>query len=283
MGIECYIYKKEVDWSLLHQGFSIPITFQIVFQTAIKNMISRGQSKEVLFIIDGVQYPVKLINQKFDEEKFSNHKDVLQIRYNPSSNIAVKFRELFNYTYSFVAHQRKLRNDEHNKKIIKIPPSEAEYIAVYMTDAENVFLVDCIIKNEIEQMSKNLVNQDEFEFEKSVDYKIYDLDSRIEIKEKSVKVRKLDKSIGNSLKLLYDFNCQICGNNFGINFDANIVETHHIDPFVKSLNNNADNQIVICPNHHSVIHYANPVFDRKSRIFIYNNGYREGLILNRHL
>ena len=32
-----YVYKKEVDWSVLHQGVSIPVTIQIVFDNTIKS------------------------------------------------------------------------------------------------------------------------------------------------------------------------------------------------------------------------------------------------------
>lgn len=49
------------------------------------------------------------------------------------------------------------------------------------------------------------------------------------------------------------------------------------------LNQDADNQIIICPNHHTVIHAANPIFDYKRLSFLYQNGYEERVLLNRHL
>lgn len=30
-----YVYKKEIDWSVLHQGVSIPVTIQVIFQNTI--------------------------------------------------------------------------------------------------------------------------------------------------------------------------------------------------------------------------------------------------------
>lgn len=52
---------------------------------------------------------------------------------------------------------------------------------------------------------------------------------------------------------------------------------------MKSLNNNMNNIMIVCPNHHSIIHDVNPCFDKKGGIFIYKNGYKEGLQLNYHL
>lgn len=52
---------------------------------------------------------------------------------------------------------------------------------------------------------------------------------------------------------------------------------------VKSLNNDASNQIIVCPNHHSIIHDVDPVFDRERLLYIYSNGFEEKLVLNQHL
>ena len=65
--------------------------------------------------------------------------------------------------------------------------------------------------------------------------------------------------------------------------EKNMVEAHHIDYFVKSLNNDITNIMIVCPNHHSIIHDRNPLFNRKNRVYEYPNGYKEGLVLNDHL
>ncbi|WP_323054225.1 HNH endonuclease [Thermoclostridium stercorarium] len=96
-------------------------------------------------------------------------------------------------------------------------------------------------------------------------------------------MHKLNRAIGESLKLLYNYCCQICGENISTRYGVNIVESHHIDPFVESLNNNAENQVIICPNHHRIIHQARPVLDRRKLIFVYHNGLEERIVLNQHL
>lgn len=66
-------------------------------------------------------------------------------------------------------------------------------------------------------------------------------------------------------------------------YSERVMEAHHIDYFVKSLNNDAKNQIIVCPNHHSVIHDVDPVFDRSKLIYVYANGFEEKIVLNQHL
>jgi len=52
----CYVYKKEVDWSVLHQGVSIPVTIQIVFQNAINKFLPRGKSTDIYLVMGGKTY-----------------------------------------------------------------------------------------------------------------------------------------------------------------------------------------------------------------------------------
>ena len=80
------------------------------------------------------------------------------------------------------------------------------------------------------------------------------------------------------MKLLYNYHCQICGGNISAKYGVNIVESHHIYHFVESLNNNAENQLIICPNHHRIIHKAKPAFDRRKLIFVYHNGLEERIV-----
>ncbi|MDM8555811.1 hypothetical protein QUF75_13855, partial [Desulfococcaceae bacterium HSG7] len=58
---------------------------------------------------------------------------------------------------------------------------------------------------------------------------------------------------------------------------------HHIQSFTTSLTNNSDNIMIICPNHHRLIHKVKPTFDKTNLMILYQNGYKEKLILNHHL
>lgn len=117
----------------------------------------------------------------------------------------------------------------------------------------------------------------------SINYISVDSTATIALVSQIVKVRRLNRAIGENLKLLYNYQCQICGENVGDRYGVHVVESHHITPFVESLNNDAKNQLIICPNHHRIVHRAAPVFKRNKLIFIYNNGVEEPILLNHHL
>lgn len=277
-----YVYKKEVDWSLLNQGLSIPLDIQVIFQNNIKKFIQRGESKDIFLFLEGVSYKVKLVNQKFDEVKFQGHKDILQIRYSPNSPLVEKLRSIFSHTWLNLAEKRKHQQIKQ-KVYSKISEGEREYLALYTTEYEDTFLAECITFSDNAEARNIFVKEDEQSYETSVNYPLFDPTSSICEVQQLAKIRKLNIAIGNNLKLLYNFRCQICGEDFGRKFDTHIAESHHIDPFVVSMNNDASNQVIICPNHHRVLHKAEAIFDRSRRLFVYSNGVEEKLILNRHL
>ncbi len=275
---DSYIYKKEVDWSLLHQGFTIPVSIQVVFQRLIRSALPRGTAKEVNLIIDNEIYPVKLVNQKFDEEKYPTHKDIVQFRYSPNSELTRKIRAIFRFSYEYLGNMRNIK-----KGYVQIPDRIKEYLILYTTQLEDTFLIDYITSEDFKNINAYISAVSEDEFELGINYNKIDLSAKIEYKTQIVKIRKLDKSICDNLKLLYDYNCQICGQNFGKIYGGRIVEAHHIDPFTTSFNNNSNNILIICPNHHRLIHNLNPAFDMNRFLFVYPNEFREAVRLNRHL
>ena len=97
------------------------------------------------------------------------------------------------------------------------------------------------------------------------------------------KVRHLDRSIGDSLKLLYDYRCQMTGERIGDNYDALVVEAHHIIPFTESMDNDTSNIIILSPSYHRIIHKVKPRWDRKDLSFRFPNGLTEKVKLNKHL
>ena len=223
-----YAYKKEVDWSLLNQGLSIPLDIQVVFQNNIKKFISRGESKDIYLVLDGVSYKAKLVNQRFDESKYPNHKDILQIRYNPHTAIVDRLRSIFSYTYRYICEQRNNLN-ERQRKYFKIPEDKKEFLAVYTTEYEDTYLIECITYAETTEARGFLIKEDEQSYETSINYPLVDPTALIERIQQLAKIRKLNRAIGDSLKMLYEYRCQFCGTDFGKRFDAHIVEAHHID------------------------------------------------------
>lgn len=276
--VQSYIYKKEVDWSVLREGFSIPVSIQMVFKKQIKNYLKRGEKRDIKVILDDNTYRVKFINQTFDEQKYPGHADILQIRYSPQNPFAIRLREIFNTSFNYLQKEKV-----NTKGIIRVPEEKREYIVLYMTPSEDTFFFDHITSSDSAQIKEFIFGTNEEDFEYQSNYKQVDDSARIETKEQLVKVRRLDRAVGECLKLFYNYRCQICGDNFTQKYDCVVAEAHHIVFFVSSLNNDASNIIVLCPNHHRIIHKSNPIFKREEYSFIYPNGLEEKLILNKHL
>lgn len=96
-------------------------------------------------------------------------------------------------------------------------------------------------------------------------------------------VRVYDRRIQNGLKQLYNYRCQLCGATATVLYNVDVSEAHHIDYFTKSMNNNPSNIIILCPDHHRVVHKAHAFFNRDMKQFEYDNARIEKLLFNLHL
>lgn len=67
------------------------------------------------------------------------------------------------------------------------------------------------------------------------------------------------KSIVDSLKEKYHYQCQICGFNFKMKNGNEYCEAHHLVPLSVGGSQNPKNVIIVCPNHHRMLHYAKDV------------------------
>lgn len=281
MQTETYVYKKEVDWSLFNYGLAIPLEYQVVFKQITNRFLKRGESKIINLYLNGKSYQAKLNNNKIDN-KFGNRADIVQIRYTQNSDIAVALRGLFRRSYAYISRLKEMQEPGSKKRIV-LPDDLKEYLAIYTTEDDDTYVLDVIAAEEVEVLKETVKGKQEQLVEAELNYAEKDEGAGIQVNQRLVKVRKLNRLIGENLKLLYGYRCQICGKMIGEEFGSHIAEAHHIDYFVKSLNNDASNQMIVCPNHHSIIHDANPVFDRKRRMYLYENGMEQGIVLNKHL
>lgn len=281
MTAENYVYKKEVDWSLFNYGFAIPLEYQVVFKQIADRYIERGESKPVHLYFNGKVYDARLNNNNITE-RFGNRSDIVQVRYTQNSDIAIALRGLFRRSYDYICEMKKLQNSG-SKKRISLPEDYKEYLVVYTTEDDDSYVLEAIVAEEVKILRETVKGKQERLVETEINYEAKDEGAGIQVNERLVKIRKLNRLIGENLKLLYGYRCQICGKMIGEEFGSQIAEAHHIDYFVNSLNNDASNQMIVCPNHHSIIHDANPVFDRSRRLYLYANGTEQRLVLNKHL
>ena len=280
MESENYVYKKEIDWSTLMEGFTLPLDNQVIFLRNMENFLQRGQSKIIHFFMNGKTYDAKIVNMNNSVEK--RKKDAYQIRYSRNGELSQALQQYFFKSMSYIKMIRESR-DPKDRSYIKMPDGLKEYLAIYTTEYEDTFLLEPIAQDDFQVMKKAIQGMRERTVENEIEYEMEDKSSGIEKKLQIVKIRKLNRKIGENLKLLYGYRCQICGQVIGEKYGSHIAEAHHIDYFVNSLNNDANNQMIVCPNHHSIIHDANPVFDRRRMVYRFDNGAEERIILNKHL
>lgn len=273
--MKSFLYKTDVTWSMLNDGFAIPVLFQDEFFADLGFRLSKGHSETIKVMLAGKYYEAKLMNLGFNEKKWPEHKEIVQIRYNPNSEISIALRSVFSETY----HQmKKIKTGLKPKQHLRVPDDIKAELAVFggIKQGELVFdAIPCKMRNEARE---KISLQTEEEFEAGQLIKATDEDAKVVEREAKIKVRVLDREIGEALKRLYKNQCQICKYGFLDRYGVALSEAHHIDPFVKSLNNNAENILILCPNHHRVIHKSHPKYDMKRSVYLFNNGLEEKIL-----
>ena len=276
-----FTFQKSVDRSTLRQGFQIPVEFHPLLDLTPGGMPNRGEVRAIKVFVDGVEYEAQLKNQPFDQDKYEGHADVVQVRYSENSSLSKKLREIYKVTWNYVEYIKNLPENINRKFTIKVPEEQQEFLVLCATELPNVFVAECVTLDMRKQLGTEVREMNELDFETFEPRE----DKNASIKETTClkKVRLLDRSIGDSLKQLYDFRCQMTGEKIGERFGVNVVEAHHIIPFTVSMNNDTSNIIILSPNYHRIIHKAKPQFNREQLAFVYPNGLMEKVKLNKHL
>ena len=72
------------------------------------------------------------------------------------------------------------------------------------------------------------------------------------------------------------------GEKVGNEYNALVIEAHHIIPFTESMNNDTSNIIILSPSYHRIIHKAKPEWDSMNLSFSFPNGLVEKVKINLH-
>jgi len=131
-----YIYRKEVDWSLLHEGLTIPVRLQVAFKNLLEGY-PHGVGRKITLVLDGVLYSAVLVNQKFDRDKYSKHADVVQIRFSPKTGLPTKLQQIFSSSHNYLKSERAV--SETRKTFIRMPENQKEYFVLYLATQPDVF------------------------------------------------------------------------------------------------------------------------------------------------
>lgn len=246
------------------------------------NMTNMTNTNKILSIIayylsEYDMQAVKLLGYKNRSQAFSD----ISLKMNHENNYLKLRRDEFDALPQSSSHRNGWKNRSPSKDVIEL----SEYLGHFSFD-ELTNLVKSLINNEQPCIEREICQTGDYielhQSESTLEEQLNQVDSsaRIEIRLSENKYRVYDKSIIVSLKKLYQGKCQICGCS---QFNEDITEAHHIEYFSRSCNNNAQNIIILCPNHHRLIHKLNPIFVYENCEYIYPDGSVERLKLNKHL
>lgn len=171
MTTENYVYKKEVDWSLLHEGFTLPFDNQVVFGQIMGRFLKRGESKDITLYLNGKSYKAKITNVNFDP-KFKRKKDTLQIRYSKNDELARALQAYFSKSYQFIKNTREMR-EPGDRTMIRLPDECKEYLAIYTTEYDDSYVLETIVADDILSLRQAVSGQKERVMEAKIVKRIY--------------------------------------------------------------------------------------------------------------
>ena len=216
------------------------------------------------------------------------------------SNRAEAFREIskvFNNQNNYLKLRRdefdalpdssSKRNGWKNRKPAKDVVELAQELKQFNFD-ELTKMIKSLIDNANIKTKNNNINTENIADidENEIEYIINFRDEKAYIKYENNKtnaVRVYNHNIISCLKKLYGGKCQLCGKSPLDGNNLDICEAHHIEYYSKSMNNDSCNIIIICPNHHRLIHKLNPEFDWHNLRYVFSDGSFLPIKYNLHL
>jgi hypothetical protein len=91
-----------------------------------------------------------------------------------------------------------------------------------------------------------------------------------------------NRALVGELHDMYAGRCQLCGFDPPVLYGVSACCGHHVIYLSRGGKDKLVNLMLICPNHHEVIHATNAVFDFRDLHYVFPNGRREPLVLNKH-
>ena len=101
-----FILKHSVDLSLLTNGFNIQYEFHELVYSLPGGILHHGENRNIKIIIEGEEFTAKLYNIGFDQNKYPEHPDLLQVRYTSTAPIARKLQTIFAEDYIYLLTTR---------------------------------------------------------------------------------------------------------------------------------------------------------------------------------
>jgi hypothetical protein len=90
-----------------------------------------------------------------------------------------------------------------------------------------------------------------------------------------------NRALVADLHEMYAGRCQLCGFDPQLLYGVAACCGHHVFYLSRGGRDERVNLMLVCPNHHEVIHATNAVFDFRDLHYVFPNGRREPLVLNK--
>lgn len=210
----------------------------------------------------------------------------ISMLYGRDNNYLKLRRDEFDALPESSSSRKGWRNRPANNYVIELATNLKRFSFEELTDFVKSLLFDKINNETMASSSGNKYEVDfnknsELDLEGLINFKDDTADITIKVSESKVRVYNRKLIIG--LKKLYGGKCQLCNSLPLEHKGVNICEAHHIEYFSKSMNNDSDNIIILCPNHHSLVHKLNAKYDKDKKEFVYCDGTKDKIKLNLHL
>ena len=133
---------------------------------------------------------------------------------------------------------------------------------------------------------------DEYQLEKSMEDEETDLEAlliqnhlgaSVERRRSLLESLPRNRLLVGELHARYTGRCQLCGFDAPIVYGVPAAEAHHINYLSRGGEDTLENLVLLCPNHHTVIHKSDARFDYSRLVFDFPNHRTEPLCLNTHL
>lgn len=197
------IYLKDIDKSLLYQGFTI--------RTALLNQfidffgkLAIGETRKISIMWDNQLFTdIDVINQNFNRERYPHHPEMYQVRYSPNHPFAKALRLAFPELTQYLEQQQTLRKELTQQGIkthnIRVPDDIQGSIVFYATANKDIWEAVPIPAQEINQAKQELIAHP---IEESLLESLLLNDETAQIIERPhlARIRRIDKNVCLNLK-----------------------------------------------------------------------------------
>ena len=292
------IMRKQVDWSLLQSGWTIPVDLhhRVIAENEGGKM-NPGDKRSVVLLIGG--HPFSALLACVRRPQGPPH--ILQVRYDRNHELRQVLSTVFWTSRTWLELERtRLRRElgPDAKIFAEMPPSSAEFVEWRSTGVPFCYQVDPIpcrlrasngavtILAGLGESHVEAVLQDSSDERFSNWLRAMQSLAQAEGTEVVRCLQYGRRYVGLARHLLgqlYGQTCQLCGGGTQKSIGGMMSITHHISPVTTSMDNRVSNLILLCPTHHAMLHAADFTFERAQLRFVSPRAGTLEIAVNRHL